>query len=231
MIRKLLEADIGTAADIWLDTNLKAHDFIPAQYWKNHFKAVKELFSQSEMYVYEDEQGIRGFVGLSGHYIEGLFVRSEAQSGGIGKQLLDYAKSIKGHLHLHVYQKNVRAIRFYQREGFEIQCASVDEAVGENEYTMTWKHPSGLLPESAGAFPKGALFERAPPSGNRPKRMKPEKPWITPLYGFTSVQPPAAARRLFRQSFVEYRQKCWSIFLRRHRTFSLKSSRKYSILV
>lgn len=38
MIRKLQKADINRVADIWLDTNLKAHYFIPAQYWKNNFE-------------------------------------------------------------------------------------------------------------------------------------------------------------------------------------------------
>ena len=36
MIRKLQKTDINRVADIWLDTNLKAHDFIPAKYWKNN---------------------------------------------------------------------------------------------------------------------------------------------------------------------------------------------------
>ena len=37
MIRKLQKTDINRVADIWLDTNLKAHDFIPAKYWKTSF--------------------------------------------------------------------------------------------------------------------------------------------------------------------------------------------------
>ncbi|MBD8944756.1 MAG: GNAT family N-acetyltransferase, partial [Ruminococcaceae bacterium] len=42
-------------------------------------------------------------------------------------------------LHLNVYQKNARAISFYQREGFEIQCEALDEATGEKEYVMIWQ--------------------------------------------------------------------------------------------
>ena len=41
MVRKLQKADIDRVADIWLDTNLKAHDFISAQYWKRNFELVK----------------------------------------------------------------------------------------------------------------------------------------------------------------------------------------------
>ena len=48
MIRKLQKADINKVADIWLDTNIKAHDFISAQYWKNNFKLVKEMLPQAD---------------------------------------------------------------------------------------------------------------------------------------------------------------------------------------
>ena len=69
MIRKLRKADINKVADIWLDTNIKAHYFIPAQYWKRNFDLVKELLLQATVYVYEDKQEIQGFVGLSDEYI------------------------------------------------------------------------------------------------------------------------------------------------------------------
>ena len=64
------------------------------------------------------------------------------QSCGIGKLLLDYIKDKKVRLQLNVYQKNARAISFYQRDGFIIQCEGLDEATGEKEYTMLWKPES-----------------------------------------------------------------------------------------
>ena len=139
MIRKLRKADINKVADIWLDTNIKAHYFIPAQYWKRNFDLVKKLLLQATVYVYEDKQEIQGFVGLSDEYIEGIFVSAEMQSQGIGKILLNYVKGKRNNLLLNVYQKNARAISFYQREGFEIQCNGIDEATGERDYAMAWQ--------------------------------------------------------------------------------------------
>ena len=139
MIRKLRKADINKVADIWLDTNIKAHYFIPAQYWKRNFGLVKELLLQATVYVYEDKQEIQGVVGLSDEYIEGIFVSAEMQSQGIGKILLNYVKGKRNNLLLNVYQKNTRAISFYQREGFEIQCNGIDEATGERDYVMAWQ--------------------------------------------------------------------------------------------
>ena len=140
MIRKLQKADINRVTDLWLDTNFKAHDFIPAQYWKSNYDAVKEMLPQAEVYVYENDNKIQGFVGLNDEYIEGIFVSDEMQSQGIGKLLLDFAKEKRMKLHLNVYQKNIRAINFYQREDFESRVEGLDEATGEKDYEMIWQH-------------------------------------------------------------------------------------------
>lgn len=139
MIRKLQKTDINRVADIWLKTNLKAHYFIPEQYWTNNYEVVKEMLPQAEVYVYEDDKIIQGFVGINDEYIEGIFVSDEMQSRGIGKILLDYIKDKKDRLQLKVYQKNVRAMSFYQREGFTIQSEGMDEFTGEKEYVMNWE--------------------------------------------------------------------------------------------
>ena len=138
MIRKLQKIDINRVADIWLKTNLKTHYFIPEQYWTNNYEVVKEMLPQAEVYVYEDDKIIQGFIGINDEYIEGIFVSDEMQSHGIGKILLDYMKDKKVRLQLNVYQKNVRAISFYQREGFTIQGERMDEFTGEKEYVMNW---------------------------------------------------------------------------------------------
>lgn len=139
MIRKLQKVDINRVADIWLKTNLKTHYFISEQYWTNNYEVVKEMLPQAEVYVYEDDKIIQGFIGINDEYIEGIFVSDEMQSRGIGKMLLDYIKDKKDRLQLKVYQKNVRAMSFYQREGFTIQSEEMDEFTGEKEYVMNWE--------------------------------------------------------------------------------------------
>lgn len=141
MIRKLEKSDTEKAMEIWLNANIHAHSFIPEEYWRRNFQAVKEMLPQAEVFLYEEKASkeMLGFIGLDGSYIAGLFVRDTAQSHGIGKQLLDFVKERKGQLTLSVYQKNTRAIRFYQREGFQIQCTGTDENTGEKEYAMKWK--------------------------------------------------------------------------------------------
>ena len=99
---------------IWLQANLDAHAFIPASFWEAHFEMVRDMLPQAELYVHEnvDTRQIDGFIGLTENHIEGIFIAKAARSKGIGKALLDYAKSRKPCLTLGVYQKNERALAF-----------------------------------------------------------------------------------------------------------------------
>lgn len=125
---------------IWLDTNIKAHDFIPKEYWTGNYSLVEKVLPQAEIYVYEDDHmnEITGFIGLADDFIEGLFVKEAVQSQGIGGQLLNYVKKIKSNLRLSVYQKNARAVSFYRREGFRVQSENVDHLTDEKEFIMAW---------------------------------------------------------------------------------------------
>lgn len=141
MIRKMEEKDISDVLQIWLETNIRAHNFIEKEYWTGNYEMVKQILPEAEVYVYEDEKNgqIAGFIGINNQYVEGLFVKESAQSRGIGKQLLDHAKGRKTELRLGVYQKNVRAMRFYLRENFLIQAEEMDEDTNEKEYIMGWE--------------------------------------------------------------------------------------------
>ena len=140
MIRKFKEDDLNTVMQIWFDTNIKAHHFISRPYWIDNYEMVKDILPKKEIYVYEDDNTnqINGFIGLMDNYIAGIFVNKNNQSRGIGKQLLDYVKEIKETLNLSVYQKNIRAISFYQREQFVIQSEHIDNDNSEKEFIMTW---------------------------------------------------------------------------------------------
>lgn len=141
MIRAYKESDLVAVMQIWLAGNIKAHGFIPKEYWTGNYPFVEKVLPQAEIYVYEenDTNEIAGFIGLADHFIEGLFVREAAQSHGIGKRLLDYAKETRSDVSLCVYQKNTRAVSFYRREGFKVQSENVDDSTGEKEFIMVWR--------------------------------------------------------------------------------------------
>ena len=49
------------------------------------------------------------------------------------------AQKLKEEMHLSAYQKNYKAISFYQREDFVIQSESIDNDTNEKELLMSWK--------------------------------------------------------------------------------------------
>ena len=55
MIRTFRENDLDAVAQIWLDTNIKAHNFISKEYWTDNYVMVKDILPQAEIYVYEDD--------------------------------------------------------------------------------------------------------------------------------------------------------------------------------
>lgn len=75
---------------------------------------VRSVLPQAEIYVYESDvtKQIDRFIGLSNKHIEGIFVREDVQSNGIGKQLLEYAKCVKSNVSLCVYQKILMQYNF-----------------------------------------------------------------------------------------------------------------------
>ena len=141
MIRMQEESDWERVASIWLDANREAHDFIPDSYWLGHLEEVRTALAQAEVYVFADEArpGLLGFVGLQGDYIAGIFVRREAWSHGVGRQLLDHMKECHPRLSLRVYEKNQRAAAFYRREGFRLLETGVDPETGEAELLLEWR--------------------------------------------------------------------------------------------
>lgn len=139
MIRKFEKNDIDAVMQIWKNENIKAHKFIPEEYWKSNYNYVKEILPNAEIYVYTHKEKIIGFIGLNENYIEGIFVDTNNQCNGIGTSLLNKVKENRNTLILSVYKKNINAINFYKKNGFIITSENIDKATDEIEYIMNWK--------------------------------------------------------------------------------------------
>lgn len=139
MIRKFTPQDIDPIMTIWLATNTAAHAFIDARYWQNAYDTVKSLLPLADLFIWQDDRTIKGFIGITdGAYIAGLFVNAQYQSQGIGKALLDYAKTRYPRLELDVFTENAGAVRFYQRNGFAITQTKTSPDFAREEHRMAW---------------------------------------------------------------------------------------------
>lgn len=139
MIRIFEPKDTKRVMQIWLKANLEAHAFVPGDYWLSQYPSVQEQLLQAEIYVYEQDQEIQGFAGMTEDYLAGIFVDQKPRSMGIGKALLERVKKNHPAFSLNVYEKNRRAVDFYLREGLSVVSEGTDENTEEREYTMTWK--------------------------------------------------------------------------------------------
>lgn len=140
MIRPAVPQEIPLLADIWLRASCRAHDFIPAAFWESHHEAMAQehLPGADELLVLEVEGRVIGFAALNGERLEALFIDPEVQSYGHGSRLMAEAMARRPRLTLCVYSRNVRAVSFYRRLGFQIAGERTEPLTGEAETLMAW---------------------------------------------------------------------------------------------
>ena len=93
MIKEFKTEYLDELMEIWLETNINAHNFIEKEYWINNFDLVKKMLPNAEIYIFQENNVIKGFIGIiEEEYIAGLFVKREYQREGIGKALIEYIK-------------------------------------------------------------------------------------------------------------------------------------------
>ena len=141
MIRLMNDGDIDAVMDIWLETNISAHDFIPEEYWLGNYNAIKgEYLPKSDNYVYEEGGKIRGFISIVQPSIIGaLFVSKGNHNQGIGGKLIEFCKCKFAYLDVAVYAENKQAIEFYEKHEFIKVKEKVNKASSHLEYILEWK--------------------------------------------------------------------------------------------
>lgn len=145
-IRKASKADIARLAEIEI-FNYRLN-FYPI--FQNDWFYFEEKQVPKGMQRYQDEKGllentfvyddgvVKGFVQMDGRKVAKLFVEPVLQGQGIGAKLLEFAVSEKQANHLWALEKNVKAIRFYERHGFYVTEEKKLEE-GTTEYLVLLK--------------------------------------------------------------------------------------------
>ena len=143
MIRHATIANASRIAEILI--------FAKRMNYRNIFKNDKVSFGEMQVYplakkyidnpdeldgiwVYDDEF-VKGLVHHNGKQIVELYVDSFFENQGIGSKLIKYAIEQLDCDFLWVLEKNIKAIRFYQRHGFAITEVKQYEE-GTTEYIV-----------------------------------------------------------------------------------------------
>ncbi len=136
-IRAAEPADFDRLTELWLSASLAAHNFISGDFWQQNAEKMRHKYlPTSENWIYCENDRILGFFSLFNDNLAALFVDPSAQSRGIGRKLLDHAKSLQPNLSLNVYEQNIRAVSFYSRNGFRVVQAQKDPHTGHSELLM-----------------------------------------------------------------------------------------------
>lgn len=89
------------------------------------------------IWVYDDEF-VKGMIHIEGKQIVELYVDTFFENQGVGSRLIKYAIEKQDCDYLWVLEKNVKAIKFYQRHGFVITEEKKYEE-GTTEYVVKMK--------------------------------------------------------------------------------------------
>lgn len=105
---------------IWETSVLVTHDFLTP----NDFEEIKELvnninFNDFEVFILKKEDLVLGFIGVANKKVEMLFLDPNYFGQGLGFRLLNFAVKELQADKVDVNEQNPRAVKFYQKFGFE----------------------------------------------------------------------------------------------------------------
>jgi putative acetyltransferase len=139
MIRAFESSDMDGVLNIWLEASVGAHGFVGREFWESRVDDMCETYiPASDTYVFSENGTVKGFFSLHGDSLAAIFVSPDAQSKGIGQQLMNEAKSLRRRLNLTVYRENEKSIEFYSKCGFKPVKERVDEHTGHIEILMEY---------------------------------------------------------------------------------------------
>jgi putative acetyltransferase len=135
--------DEDAAITLWLETWRHAYpdiDFAArVQWWRERWR--DELAPNAAIIVAEEEGRLVGFVTIDGEaYLDQLVVAPDRWGSRLADALVDEAKRVSpDSITLLVNEDNVRAIRFYERNGFVHAGNDVNPTSGRPVLKMEWK--------------------------------------------------------------------------------------------
>ncbi|WP_295848717.1 GNAT family N-acetyltransferase [Tardiphaga sp.] len=141
-LRRYRTSDEDAAIALWLETWRKAYPSIDfdarVDWWRARWR--DELVPLAEIVVAEQDGAMVGFVTIDATgYLDQLVVSPAQWGTDISRRLVDEAKRLApGGVTLKVNADNVRAIRFYERNGFTKTGEEVNSSA-RAVLLMAWK--------------------------------------------------------------------------------------------
>lgn len=131
MIRPYQASDLQDILDAWYQASLIAHPFLSEEFLLEERGTIRDVYlPKAQTWVYEEEGKPVGFISLNGNEVGGIFVHPARQRQGIGRALMDQARSLHETLELEVFAANAIGRAFYAQYGFVPTRQFIDGETG-----------------------------------------------------------------------------------------------------
>jgi len=128
------KSDHPLLLDIWESSVRVTHHFLKEGDIAFFKKTIveKRIFDSASLTTIKDENnGILGFMGVSGDSLEMIFLDPGVRGKGIGKILLEYAIHDLKITKVDVNEQNKDALKFYEHFGFRVVSRSPLDGTGK----------------------------------------------------------------------------------------------------
>ena len=119
MIREYEDKDLRELLEAWYSASKFAHPFLSEEFFNQERQKIPSIYMpMAETWVYELDGAVVGFIALIGNEVGAIFLDPELHGKGIGRALMDHARSIRDVLELDVFKENKIGRNFYKKYGF-----------------------------------------------------------------------------------------------------------------
>ncbi len=147
IIRPAEARDYPALADLWFDSwtsiGISNETDWPRETVRE--RLYQEVAGRWHLFAAREQDALLGMLALvpAEQRVDQLFVAPAHKGRGIGLALLDFAKQeLPDRIVLVTQEENVRARRFYEREGFRLQRSEYDEAHRRTSCHYVWARGS-----------------------------------------------------------------------------------------
>ncbi|MBW0237896.1 acetyltransferase [Pseudomonas sp. D1HM] len=120
IIRQATNADHPQLLNIWLRSVRATHHFLQESDIEALLPQLRDIYLPAvELWVaVNTEDNPTGFIGLNENHVEMLFIEPDLRGKGIGRALLNHARSSRNPMSVDVNEQNREAVGFYLHYGF-----------------------------------------------------------------------------------------------------------------
>ncbi len=136
LIRPAITSDADPIAAVFLAARRAGMPWLPMLHSdpETHWWVRTTMLTTCAVWVAEEAGRVVGFAGLCAGVLAHLYVHPTAWGQGVGTRLLNTVRAASpDKLALYVFQRNVRARRFYEAQGFTLRALGTGATNEERE--------------------------------------------------------------------------------------------------